>query len=205
MAELRKNEIFEAEIESFTSDGQGVCRIGGRAVFVPRALPGERWRVRIVKANRTVVFGRGEELLSPSPHRIAPACPVFGRCGGCSAQHMDYESELSFKLGRVNDALRRIGGLSLRAETILGADVTEGYRNKAIYNLAPGPVCGFFRGRSHEVIETPRCLLQPESFDRAARALKEWMLETDTPAYDETDGSGAVLQRRRNGMYNERI
>ena len=117
---------------------------------------------------------------------------------------MDYESELSFKLGRVNDALRRIGGLSLRAETILGADVTEGYRNKAIYNLAPGPVCGFFRGRSHEVIETPRCLLQPESFDRAARALKEWMLETDTPAYDETDGSGAVrhlfLRRGENGL-----
>jgi len=149
MADLRKNDIYEAEIDGFTSEGAGVCRVEGRAVFVPRALPGERWQVRIVKANRSVVYGRGEALLSaPSPHRIEPACPVFGKCGGCAAQHMDYDCELRFKLGRVNDALRRIGGLALQAEQIIGADERTGYRGKAIYNFAPGPVCGFFRGRS---------------------------------------------------------
>ena len=192
MAELQKNDMIEAEITGYSSDGGGVCRAEGRAVFVPRAIPGERWRVRIVKVNRTAVWGRGEELLRPSPHRIEPLCPVFGRCGGCACMHMTYGEELSFKLGRVNDALRRIGGLDLRAETILGSENVEGYRSKAIYNFSPGPVCGFYRARSHDVIASPRCLLQPESFDRAAAALLAWMKENGVPAYDEHTGTGLV-------------
>ena len=200
-AELKKNDIYEAVIEGFSSDGGGVCRIGGRAVFVPRAIPGETWRVRIVKANRTAVWGRGEELLSPSPDRIKPACPHFGKCGGCATMHMTYDSELRFKLGRVNDALRRIGGLDLQAETIHGAARQDSYRNKGIYNFAPGPVCGFYRPRSHDVIQPERCLLQPECFDRAARAVLDWMKAENIPAYDETTGRGLIrhLFLRRSG------
>ena len=201
MTELKKNDIFTAEITGFTSDGGGVCRIGGRAVFVPRSLPGETWRVRIVKANRTAVWGRGEELLLPSPSRRDPACPLFGKCGGCACLHMDYAAELDFKLGRVNDALRRIGGLDLRAEGILGAEELRGYRNKAIYNFAPGPVCGFYRARSHDVIPTEGCLLQPEPFRRAADSLLAWMKDNDVPAYDEKTGRGLIrhLYLRRGG------
>lgn len=192
MAELKKNDIVEAAVEGFSSDGGGVCRVDGRAVFVPRAIPGERWRVRIVKANRTAVWGRGEALLEPSPHRVGPACPVFGKCGGCACMHLDYETELSFKLGRVNDALKRIGGLDLRAEGIVGAEEIAAYRNKAIYNFAPGPVRGFYRARSHDVVAAPRCLLQPEVFDRAADALLGWMKENHVPAYDEKTGAGLI-------------
>lgn len=190
--ELAKNQIYECRVEGFTSQGAGVCRVGGRAVFVPGALPEELWLVRIVKATRTAVWGRGEELLEPSPLRREPACPVYGRCGGCAAMHMDYELELRFKLGRVNDALRRIGGLDLQAERIIGAERTEGYRNKAIYNFAPGPVCGFYRPRSHQVVAAERCLLQPEIFDRAAGALLGWMKEENVPAYDEAAGRGLI-------------
>ncbi len=190
--ELRKNDILTGQITGFTSQGFGVCRLGGRAVFVPRALPGELWQVRIVKVTRTAVWGRGEELLTASPMRREPACPVFGRCGGCAAMHMDYRMELDFKLGRVNDALRRIGGLDLQAEQIIGAKALEGYRNKAIYSFAPGPVCGFYGPRSHRVVETDRCLLQPEAFDRAAKALLDWMKATGAPVYDEATGQGLV-------------
>lgn len=191
-AELTKNSIHEAEITGFSSDGGGVCRIEGRAVFVPRTIPGERWLVRIVKANRTAVWGRGEKLLIPSPERREPECPHFGRCGGCAVMHMTYDCELRFKLGRVNDALRRIGGLDLQAQTILGAERQQSYRNKAIYNFAPGPVCGFYRPRSHDVIQPERCLLQPAEFDRAAKALLDWMKDRDIPAYDETTGEGLI-------------
>ncbi len=190
--ELKKNDIYESEITGFSSDGGGVCRIEGRAVFVPRAIPGECWRVRIVKANRTAVWGRGEELLEASPSRVEPDCPHFGKCGGCATMHMTYEEELRFKLGRVNDALRRIGGLALQADTIVGADRQDSYRNKAIYNFAPGPVCGFYRPRSHDVIQPERCHLQPEVFDRAAKALLDWMTENNIPAYDETAGKGLI-------------
>ncbi len=190
--ELRKNDILEGEVTGLTSQGAGVCRLSGRAVFVPGALPGERWQVRIVKVTKTAVWGRGEKRLTASPLRREPVCPVFGRCGGCACMHMDYALELQFKLDRVNEALRRIGGLDLRAERIIAADTQEGYRNKAIYNFAPGPVCGFYGPRSHRVVQTDRCLLQPEVFDRAARALLAWMRQTGAPAYDETAGEGLV-------------
>ncbi|MCF0138007.1 MAG: TRAM domain-containing protein, partial [Oscillospiraceae bacterium] len=52
-----KNEIYEAEITGYSSDGSGVCRIGGRAVFVPRTIVGERWRVKILKVTATAVYG----------------------------------------------------------------------------------------------------------------------------------------------------
>lgn len=202
--ELKKNDIYEASVDSFSSDGGGVCRVEGRAVFVPRALPGERWLVRILKVNRTAVWGRGEELLEASPERQKPLCPHFGKCGGCAAMHMTYACELRFKLGRVNDALRRIGALDLQADTIVGADRQDSYRNKAIYNFAPGPVCGFYRPRSHDVVQPERCLLQPEVFDRAARAVLTWMTETHVPAYDEKTGKGLVrhlyLRQSRNHL-----
>ena len=200
--QLRKNALFEADIEGFTSQADGVCRIGGRAVFVPRALPGERWQVRIVKVTASAVWGRGEALLSPSPARCTPPCSVFGKCGSCACMHMDYAQELAFKLDRVNSALRRIGGTDVQADGIMGADRQEGYRNKAIYNFAPGPVCGFYRPRSHDVIQAPRCLLQPEAFDRAAGALLDWMRREGVPAYDEATGEGLVrhLYLRRTGQ-----
>jgi 23S rRNA (uracil1939-C5)-methyltransferase len=189
---LVKNSLHTGEITGFAADGSGVCRLQGRAVFVPRALPGERWQIRIVKANRTAVWGRGEQLLEPSPHRCEPVCPAFGKCGGCAAMHMDYDQELAFKLDRVNSALSRIGGLALQAQTIVGADRQDSYRNKAIYNFAPGPVWGFYRLRSHQVIATHRCYLQPPAFDRAADALGRWMMDNHVPAYDETTGQGLI-------------
>ena len=109
MKDLMKNQIYEANIASWSAEGFGVCRVEGRAVFVPRALPGERWRIRILKVTGAAVYARGEERLSTSPARVEPDCPYFGKCGGCDTRHMRYEEELRFKLGRVNDALRHIG------------------------------------------------------------------------------------------------
>ena len=122
MEELKKNEIVEAEITGWSSDGAGVCRVKGRAVFVPRTIPGERWEIRILKVTASAVFARGERLLQASPARIEPDCPHFGKCGGCDTRHLRYEDELRFKLGRVNDALKRIGKQEVQATEILGSE-----------------------------------------------------------------------------------
>ena len=190
--ELKKNEIYTAEIAAWSSDGAGVARIGGRAVFVKGAIPGETWRVRIVKATASAVFGRGEELLAPSPHRCDPGCPVYGKCGGCALRHADYAAELECKLQRVNDAYRRIAGLDLAAEEILGAAETDGYRNKAIYAVSPAWEPGFFRPRSHDVVPVTRCALQSPASDRAARAVCDFFRERNLPVYDEASGTGLL-------------
>ena len=195
MEELKKNQIYAAVIEGYSSEAYGVCRIGGRAVFVPRALVGEEWRVRIVKVGANAVYARGEELLVPSPERVEPDCPYFGRCGGCDCRHMSYDEELRFKLARVNDALRRIGKQTLAADEILGAEKITRYRNKGIFVVAERegvPASGFFRERTHELIAVERCLLQDELAERAAAAVTAFMSANGISAYDERSGRGAV-------------
>ena len=194
-AELRKNQEFACTIEGCTGEGLGVARIGGRAVFVRNALPGEACRVQILKAGKTAVYARVLERESVSTHRIAPDCPHYGKCGGCAWRHADYPGELEYKLQRVNDAFQRIGGLSLRAETILPAPETERYRAKAIFAVGERegkPGTGFYRARSHEIIPVEDCRLQTEEANAAARVLREWMEENGVPAWDETKAKGLV-------------
>lgn len=192
MENLQKNQIYTCTAESWSSDGAGVCRIDGRAVFVPGVIPGETWEVRILKVTASAVYGKGERLIAPAPERIVPDCPVYAKCGGCALRHMTYDKELEFKLQRVNDAYQRIGGLSLRAEEILGAAQTEQYRNKAIYAVDAQYRPGFFRPRSHDVIPVDRCLLQSEASDRAAWAVCDFCRENGITVYDEQSGKGLL-------------
>ena len=195
MKEFKKNEIHSVTIDGYSSEAFGVCHIGGRAVFVPRAIPGEEWEIRIVKVSSAAVYGRGEKLLLPSPARREPDCPGYGKCGGCDCRHMDYDEELRFKLDKVNAALRHIGKQTLQAEEILGSDSVLRYRNKAVFAVAEGesaPAFGFFRERSHELIAVGDCLIQSELSVRAARAVTDFMREHGIPAYDEETGKGVV-------------
>lgn len=195
MKELVKNQIYTVTIESYSSEAYGVCRVAGRAVFVPFALVGENWRIRIVKVSNTAVYARGEELLKSSPERRQSLCPYFGKCGGCDCWHMSYEEELRFKLNRVNDALKHIGKQSVMAEQIVGSEETTRYRNKGIFAVASEngrARCGFFRERSHALIPVERCLIQNELSERAAQAVVSFMNDNGLGAYEEKTGTGTI-------------
>ena len=195
MNKLMKNQIHTVTIDGYAEDGSGVCRVEGCAVFVPRAIPGERWEIKILKAGKSYAYARGETLLSPSPARIEPDCPVYGKCGGCDCRHLCYEEELRFKLAKVNDALGRIGKQTLRAEEILGSDQLEAYRNKGIFavgTLDGMAVSGFYRERSHQTVPVDSCRIQDELSRRAARTVTDFMNANGIPAYDEADDSGVV-------------
>ena len=195
METLKKNQTYTAVIDGYGSQAQGVCHIGGRAVFVPRALPGESWEIKILKVTNTAVYARGEKLLLPSPGRREPDCQWFGLCGGCDCRHMSYEEELRFKLQRVNDALERIGKQSLKAERILGSGSLSRYRNKGIFAFAQtgaGARYGFYRERSHQLIPVESCLIQNELTERCAAAVAAFLNSRALPAYDEETGKGTV-------------
>ena len=195
LTELVKNRILTARMEGYTAQCQGVCRAEGRAVFVPGALAGELWRVRVTKVTASVVWGRGEELLEPSPARVTPDCAAYPLCGGCAARHMTYGEELQMKLRRVNDALRRIGGLDFSVDEILPAEGDGFQRRKVIFNVGEAggrPTAGFYRARSHDIVPAPDCPAVPEDALAAARTVLDWMERRGVAAYDETSGRDGV-------------
>lgn len=190
--ELRKNQLHTVRIEGYAEGGAGVARIDGRVVFVQGALMGERCSIRILKAGRSVAYAKIEKLLEPSAHRMKPDCPYFPRCGGCTLRHMEYAEEKQLKRRRVQDALRRIGGSDVEVEEILGAETIFRYRNKSVWPVSPAGALGFYRARTHEVVNAERCLLVHPGAERAADALREWMGRFDVSGYDESAGTGLI-------------
>lgn len=190
--ELAKNQEHTVTIEGYGEGGMGVARIDGRVVFVHGALRGEKCRVLILKTLKSVAFAKVLEVLEPSSERITPDCPYFPRCGGCTYRHIRYEEELRLKKQRVQDNLSRIGGSDVTVEEILGAQDTLRYRNKAQYPVSKDGAVGFYRARTHEVIECERCLLVKPVADAAAEALREYMQSCRVAGYDEKTGRGLV-------------
>ena len=190
--ELAKNQEHTVTIEGYGEGGMGVARIDGRVVFVHGALRGEKCRVLILKTLKSVAFAKVLEVIEPSSERITPDCPYFPRCGGCTYRHIRYEEELRLKKQRVQDNLSRIGGSDVTVEEILGAQDTLRYRNKAQYPVSKDGAVGFYRARTHEVIECEHCLLVRPEADAAAEALREYMQSCRVAGYDEKTGRGLV-------------
>ena len=194
---LRRNDIFEMTCENFGQDAQGVCRHDGMAVFVPGLLPGERAMVRIVKPEKRYAFGRIEQLLESASERTEPFCPIYKRCGGCSCQHMTYETSLRFKQDQVQQLLTRVGGLDITVPPVLGMEEPFAYRNKGAYPVGEvkgEPACGFFAPRSHDLVVLPEqgCMIQRADANDATRAALRWMKQSGARAYDEITGKGLV-------------
>ena len=196
MEPFRKNDVVRLDIERFGSAGEGVAHLpGGMVVFVAGALPGETCQVQLLKVGKTAAWGRMQQVCAPSSARRAPDCGSYPRCGGCQFRHADYAAELEAKRQKVADALQRIGGVDLPVSVILGADSTQRYRNKVQFPISAGkdgPRIGFYRARSHDVVDVEDCLLQPPEAAAIAAAVRAWMADSGVPAYDEAAHSGLV-------------
>ena len=133
----KKNELIILEITDLTEEGQGVGKKDGLVFFVKDSVMGDVVEARILKVKKNYAYAKVEKLLKPSPYRIAPLCPVAGKCGGCQLQHLSYEKELAWKEDRIAQSLIRIAGIPeeevhAKGEGILGGQTVR-YRNKAQY------------------------------------------------------------------------
>ena len=192
MPALEKNKIYRATIEGYSSEGLGIARIDGQVVFVHRAVRGEVCDILVLKVLKNVAFGKVVGTETPSEHRREPDCPYYGQCGGCDFRHMDYAEELQAKRQRVQDALTRLGGSSIEVEEIIGADDTLRYRNKSQYPISADGKVGFYRARTHNVVETQACLIQKAEADAAAEAVRQYIRRFAVKGYDEQTGRGLL-------------
>ncbi len=201
-----KNEIIQLEITGMSSEGSGIGRYEGLAVFVPLTAIGDRVKVKILKVKPNCAFGKLEEIITPSCDRVNEDCPVFSKCGGCVYRHISYESELMLKQKKVEDAVRRIGGIALAPQKICGAKAFDRYRNKAQYPVSADKQVGFYAKHSHRIISCGDCRLQPEDFYKISDAVTDWLRENDISVYDEQTNKGVFRHLYiRKGAITEEI
>jgi len=158
-------------VTGYNSDGEGVARLDdGRVVFVRGAARDDVLEIRIIQERAKIAWAEIVRIIKPSPYRIEPDCNAYPECGGCDFRHITYEEELSSKLQCVNDALKRIGGLSIQVDQILQTGQINGYRNKAVLHN-DGSSLGFYKARSHDIIPIKNCLLLKGDLNSAIRDL----------------------------------
>lgn len=206
---LEKNQFITAEITGITSEGNGVCRADGMVVFVPDTAVGDTARIKIVKVLKNYAYGIIDEIITPSPDRISPDCPVYKKCGGCTFRHIDYNAECQIKNNIIKDAFRRIGGLNPEFEDFVEAEKTSRYRNKAQYPLTcvdGKAVCGFYAERTHRVIPVGDCMLQPEVFRNILDTVLEYINSRKISVYSESTHTGIIRHIYiRQGTYSGEI
>ncbi len=189
-----KNDVVKIEITGMTSEGAGVGRADGTAVFVRGAAVGDTVEAVIIKVTKNYAVGKLLNVILPSEHRIENTCGSYPRCGGCVYRHISYDEECRIKRERVADCIRRIGGISIEVdECECGAD--SGYRNKAQYPVGMGETgldIGFFAPHSHRIIDCRDCALQPAEFAEIIAVCERFITENNVSVYDEKSGKGLV-------------
>lgn len=160
-------------LTTFTYGGDAMGRLeeplagtGGRAVFVPFGLPGERVRVRLTEDKRN--FARGEllEILDPSPKRIEAQCIHFGICGGCHYQHLPYEEQLKAKTEILRDQLTRIGKIENPAvREMIPSPSPWNYRNHVQFHLTEEGKLGYVMAQTPRVFAIRECHLPEGSIN----------------------------------------
>ena len=175
------HQEIELEIATLTNLGVGLGRVpvpdasgSGTSpwvVMVPFALPGERVRARVFRNHRNYSEADLAEILTPSPERIAPRCPLFGRCGGCQYQNLAYPEQLAWKRRQVAELLRHMAGVEFPVAEVVGSPQPFGYRSKITPHFhAPRdgaePAIGFLRqGTRFDVVDVPRCEIATEAIN----------------------------------------
>lgn len=168
-------------IEKLIYGGDGLARVPaqgherrGKTVFVPYVLPGELVEARVVEERKGYTRAEAEQILTPSPARIAPHCPHFGRCGGCSYQHMDYAAQVQQKSLILRETLMRGARVEL-PEIQTHAGEPWGFRNRTRLKFAFEPefALGYFRHGSHELEAVHECPISSPLINRAVALLWE--------------------------------
>ena len=151
-------------MERILPGGMGLAHAGGKTVFVSLAAPGDRLRVRVEREQGNVLFASIEEIVAPSPLRIEPPCPYFGRCGGCDFQQLTYEAQLVAKAEIIRDCLHRIA----RLESVPDFVVTPSpdnwrYRMRAMWQIdREQRAIGYYERGSRRVCDVVDCaVLRP--------------------------------------------
>ncbi len=197
-------EDFTLRIEKMVQGGEGMARLeDGRVCFVAGALPGELCKVRLTFQKKDFTKGRVVEVIEPSPDRVKPLCPLYGKCGGCSLQHLasEKQAECLEKVEREN--FRRLAHAELPEDFVIHTGNAWGYRNRArvVFRNLPNrdgsanrAVFGFRGEESNNIVPFENCPVLTDALNEflresAATLIKSNSRELDVNVFDNGKGS----------------
>ena len=216
---MERGDIVTVQIEDMSSEGQGIGRADGLVIFVRHTVVGDVAEVRLTKVKKRFAFSQLKEILKPSEYRtdIEPCGGMAEGCGGCSFFPMEYGLQLEVKEKQIREKLRRLAEIEEPPlAPIIGMEPEDNdglgcfrYRNKAGFPVSTGgiitrkggivenlgePAVGFYRARSHEVVDAPECYLQSGAAMAAAAALRQFMIEDNITGWDPKWEKGLMKQ-----------
>jgi tRNA/tmRNA/rRNA uracil-C5-methylase (TrmA/RlmC/RlmD family) len=173
------HQEIEITIDALTNLGSGVGRIDGWVVFVPFSLPGETVKARVYRNDKNCSHADLVEVLTPSPDRIEPGCPLFGECGGCQYQHLSYDKQLAWKTRQVGELMKHMAAIVFPVNDCLSSDQIWNYRSKITphfdqpRNGEIGPIGFLVTGTRSRILDVPQCPIAMDTINRELPSIRE--------------------------------
>lgn len=183
-------------VDAQDPSGAGIIHTFGKKILVTGLIVGEKVALHIRNPQDIYPEAEIKKIVEPSPHRVEPKCPVFGRCGGCTLQMLAYPEQLALKKRIVKAALQKtLEDRSVLVRPTIGMKDPWGYRNKVQYPVGRDgkfPVIGFYAPVSYRIVTNRGCLIQHPEADTLKAVLLAHMKKHRLEPYDEREGDGLV-------------
>ena len=161
---------MEVVITDFNHTGEGIGRIDGKIIFIPKTIPGDIVLVKDIKDFKTYFKGSIDKIITPSPDRIIPKCPYYNLCGGCDLLNINYSNQLTYKQNKVKNILKKYANIDIDLK-ILPSPKEYSYRNKITLQVENGKL-GLYEQNSNNLVEIDNCLLVSPNVNNLIKIIK---------------------------------
>lgn len=192
---MKVQDEITVKIEKLSNLGFGIAKHEGLVIFVKNACPEDELKVKITKLTKNYANAQIVEILTPSTHRVTPFCALQKVCGGCQLQFIDYEYQLKLKKEIVSETVKMISGVDIEVKDVVASPQNKNYRHKVQYPIAQTKVserilAGYYKPKSHEIINIKHCPIQPEICDSIIEFVRNNASKYTVSGYTEKKHTG---------------
>ena len=208
---LKKNDVLTGQVVDLTHEGHGVVKIDRYPIFIPNTLIDEKIEYKVIKVKKNFAIGKLIKVITESDARVEPPCIYYYKCGGCQLQHMSYQAQLNMKKEQVVNLFHRKAKFTNTViKDTVGMEDPWRYRNKSQIPVGLSkdqqPIMGFYRQRSHDIIDMESCLIQDQQHQQVMNDLKQLISELNISVYNEKTKKGLLRHLVvRTGHYTNQL
>ena len=172
---LKYHEEIELTIDNITNLGYGVGRYNHWVVMVPYVCKGEKVLCRVYRNHPNYSEADLLKVIVPSPERVTPRCPLFGLCGGCQYQHIQYSVQQELKRQQVQELLLRLAKIDVPVQPLISQEPVYGYRSKLTPHFQRDVTkIGFLKtGSRHDIVDVSECPIASEEINITLQKMRQ--------------------------------